>query len=197
MRWIQESSDATPCGKHRAQVLDSLRLWCQTSLPEAFRDPEMFHPFGTISEQFLRDLFTCKSYMSEHCPSFEKLCELPLSFNRSMVSIIRNPASGTTWNNLFNRNEARDLSMTSDWGCSWTTAPPHQCSCAEVRTSRPEGRTSSPEIRTSRRRLASRLTLTCQRQRHESAPLHGFHQQLMSTFDFLRGVPTQLGSHIP
>ena len=116
MRCSQERSDATPCGKHRAQVLDGLRLWCQTSLPEAFRDPELFHPFGTISEQFLRDLFTGTSYLSEHCPSFQKLCLLPLSFKRSMVSIIRNPASGPTWMMLSGRDEARELSMTHDCG---------------------------------------------------------------------------------
>ena len=72
MRWSQESSNAAPCGKHRAQVLDNLRLWCQT-LPVEFQARLMFNPFSTISEQFIRDVFTGTAYLSEHCPSFQRL----------------------------------------------------------------------------------------------------------------------------
>ena len=114
MRWFQESSNATPCGKHRAQVLDNLRIWCQT-LPVAFHERRMFHPFETISEQFLRDVFKGTACLAEHCPSFQKLRKLPLGFNNSIMSIIRNPASETAWTMLFSREEARDLSMTQDW----------------------------------------------------------------------------------
>ena len=119
MRWTQESSDATPCGKHRAQVLDSLRIWCQRSLPESFRAREdlrdVFVPFRTISGPFLRELFAGRAFLSEHCPSYRKVIKLPTYFIRSLVSLVRNPASGSSWMELFNHDEARDLSMTSDW----------------------------------------------------------------------------------
>ena len=76
----------------------------------------MFNPLLTISEQFIRDIFSGTSYLSEHCPSFQKLCSLPPKFKRSMVSTVRNPASGPTWMMMFSREEARELSMVQDWG---------------------------------------------------------------------------------
>ena len=116
MRWIQESSDAaTPCGKHRYQVLDNLRTWCTESLPEDFRARMVFVPFRTISEPFLRQLHTGDISMAEHCPSFLELVNLPTRLNRCLVSIFRRPASGNSWRGKFSHEEARDLGMGSGW----------------------------------------------------------------------------------
>ena len=76
----------------------------------------MFNPSLTIPEQLIRDIFSGTIYLSEHCPSFQKLCLLPPKFKRSMVSTVRNPASGPTWMMMFSREEARELSMVQFWG---------------------------------------------------------------------------------
>ena len=124
MRWTQESSDAaTPCGKHRYQVLDNFRVWCADSLPEAFRGRNFFCPFGTISEQFLRGLHSGECNMAEHCPSFQELISIRTTLGRCLVSTLRRPSSGNTWESMFSHEEARDLGMSSSWTSEYRKSP--------------------------------------------------------------------------
>ena len=119
MRWVQDNLHLRIDSK--AQVIDNLREWSKSSLPDGFVDEEsvrVFCCFSTISEAFINGVFGGQIFMSHQCPSFEHVVQLPPSLRSGLVSVARNSASGTEWTTLFSIHEARDLGLEVPW-CKW------------------------------------------------------------------------------
>ena len=82
----------------------------------------MVNACSTVSEEFIKGIYTGELPLSEHCPSFPSVLQLAIPLRPKLLSICRNDASGSQWAGLFSAVEARAMQVTQTRGTARTSA---------------------------------------------------------------------------
>ena len=91
-----------------------MREWSATSLPTEFlggQQNEILTCFSTLSQAVIRGIFSGACYLSEHCPSFPLVLQMPTNMRSCLISVCRNEAYCFEWVPLFGTEEGAELRL--------------------------------------------------------------------------------------